>query len=174
MSKSLLGEMQPVSFGARVTRSQVFVELFRDGMALIEETATYLDGSGHQESKKLEGSAALAYTAESTRLTRRLMQLAAWLLLHRAVNEGEMSLGQASKEKTKVEISATDTHDPENLALLPKKLRALIVSSQSLQNKMRRIDTTIDNCIPTDQSPPPNPVRRQLELLKAAFSVENA
>ena len=68
-------------------------------MALVEETAAYLDGPGRQESKKLERSAALAYATESMRLTTRLMQLASWLLLHRAVKEGEMSLAQANKEK---------------------------------------------------------------------------
>ena len=45
------------------------------------------------------------------RLTTRLMQLASWLLLHRAVKEGEMSL-QANKEKTKVKLSAADTTMP--------------------------------------------------------------
>ena len=79
-------------------------------MALVEETAAYLDGPGRQESKKLERTAALAYATESMRLTTRLMQLASWLLLHRAVNEGEMSLAQANKEKAKVKLSAGE-HD---------------------------------------------------------------
>ena len=48
-----------VSFSERLASSQVFATLFRDGMALVEETASYLDGSGRQESKKLERSAAM-------------------------------------------------------------------------------------------------------------------
>ena len=80
-----------------------------------EETATYLDGPGRQESKKLERSAALAYATESMRLTTRLMQLASWLLLHRAVKEGEMSLAQANKEKAKVKLAAGDIDDPNNI-----------------------------------------------------------
>ena len=56
------------------------------------------------------------------RLTTRLMQLASWLLLHRAVKEGEMSLAQASKEKSKVKIAPTDTHDQNNVELLPAAL----------------------------------------------------
>ena len=91
-------------FGERLANSQAFADLFRDGMALVEETATYLDGPGRAESKKLERAAALAYATESMRLTTRLMQLASWLLLHRAVKEGEMSLAQANKEKTKVKL----------------------------------------------------------------------
>src|SRR4026209_1211941 len=114
MSEKPLSETQPVSFSERLASSQVFADLFREGMALVEETATYLDGPGRQQSKKLERSAALAYATESMRLTTRLMQLASWLLLHRAVKEGEMSLAQANKEKTKVKLSAADP-GPEDM-----------------------------------------------------------
>ena len=58
--------------------------------------------------KSSDRSGALAYATESMRLTTRLMQLASWLLLHRAVKEGEMSLAQANKEKAKVKLSAGD------------------------------------------------------------------
>src|SRR5512140_2434942 len=120
MSENLMSEAQPVSFGERLANSQAFADLFRDGMALVEETASYLDGPGRAESKALQRSAALAYATESMRLTTRLMQLASWLLLHRAVKEGEMSLSQANKEKTKVKLSAGDAGDEETLKLLPE------------------------------------------------------
>ena len=168
---SILSEAQPVSFGARLASSQAFADLFRDGMALVEETATYLDGPGRAESKKLERAAALAYATESMRLTTRLMQLASWLLLHRAVKEGEMSLAQANKEKTKVKLATTDSHDPNNIELLPVMLRELIERSQALQVKVRRLDSTIHN-IAADQAPSINPVERQMGLLKAAFGPE--
>src|SRR3954463_10941401 len=115
MAEQIANEAQPVSFGERLATSQVFSDLFRDGMALVEETATYLDGPGRQESKKLERSGALAYATESMRLTTRLMQLASWLLLHRAVKEGEMSLIQANKEKTKVKLSSPELGDEQNI-----------------------------------------------------------
>src|SRR5690242_18995100 len=111
MSDKLANEPEPVSFGERLAGSQVFSALFRDGMALVEETAVYLDGPGRKESKLLDRTAALAYATESMRLTTRLMQLASWLLLHRAVNEGEMSLAQASQEKSKVKLSSIDHGD---------------------------------------------------------------
>jgi regulator of CtrA degradation len=156
-----------VSFGERVANSQVFADLFRDGMALVEETAAYLDGPGRQESKRLDRTGALAYATESMRLTTRLMQLASWLLLHRAVKEGEMSLAQANKEKVKVKLAAAEHNDEQNLKLLPERLRSLIQRSKTLQNAVRRLDATI-------HPPPPrpdrsNPVERQLGLLRAAF-----
>jgi len=172
MSEKLLSEAQPVSFGERLANSQAFADLFRDGMALVEETATYLDGPGRAESKNLARSAALAYATESMRLTTRLMQLASWLLLHRAVKEGEMSLAQANKEKTKVKLSAVDSHDPNNIALLPAVLRTLIARSQALQGEVRRLDATIHNQA-ADRVATVNPVERQLGLLKAAFGAES-
>src|SRR5437867_350232 len=116
--KSLNGA---VSFGERLASSQIFADLFREGMALVEETAAYLDGPGRQDSKKLIRTAALAYATESMRLTTRLMQLASWLLLHRAVKEGEMSLAQANKEKAKVKLSLGDRADADTTSLLPEQ-----------------------------------------------------
>jgi regulator of CtrA degradation len=159
-----------VSFGERLAASQAFADLFRDGMALVEQTAAYLDGPGRQESKKLSRSAALAYATESMRLTTRLMQLASWLLLHRAVKEGEMTLAQANKEKAKVKLAGAEHNDEQNIKLLPERLRLLIERSKALQRAVRRLDTTM-HATPSrpDRA---NPVERQIDLLKAAFEQE--
>jgi regulator of CtrA degradation len=168
MSENSVNEA--VSFGERLAGSQAFADLFRDGMALVEETASYLDGVGRQESKKLERNGALAYATESMRLTTRLMQLASWLLLHRAVKEGEMSLAQANKEKAKVKLSAVEHNDEQNIKLLPERLRTLIQRSKVLQSAVRRLDATI-HATPAREGRG-NPVERQLGLLKAAFEQE--
>src|SRR5438128_9090587 len=157
-----------VSFGERLAASQAFADLFRDGMALVEETASYLDGPGRKDSKGLERNAALAYATESMRLTTRLMQLASWLLLHRAVKEGEMSLAQAHKEKTKVKLSGGESSDEHNIKLLPERLRLLIGRSKALQSAVRRLDATMHASADPAHPKPGNPVERQLGLLKAA------
>ena len=162
-------EAGPVSFGERLANSDVFAALFREGMALVEETASYLDGPGRSESKKLERSAALAYATESMRLTTRLMQLASWLLLHRAVKEGEMSLAQANKEKAKVKLSSVRASDEEAVKLLPEKLQELIDRAAQLELKVRRLDATIHAAPAADTPVNGNPVERQMGLLKAAF-----
>jgi regulator of CtrA degradation len=172
MSDKSASETGPVSFGERVANSQTFAALFRDGMALVEETAAYLDGPGRRESKRLDRTAALAYATESMRLTTRLMQLASWLLLHRAVKEGEMSLAQANKEKTKVKLSAGEPSDETALKLLPAPLQQLITRSKELQLKIRRLDATIHPAATSPRAAEGNPVERQLGLLKAAFEQE--
>lgn len=171
MAELTVNEVSTVSFGERLANSQAFNNLFRDGMALVEETASYLDGPGRLESKKLDRTAALAYATESMRLTTRLMQLASWLLLHRAVKEGEMSLTQANKEKAKVKLTAVD-NDDSNYKVLPERLQNLIDRSRHLHNVIRRLDTTIHTRHDPAQPPQENPVERQLGLLKAAFEQE--
>ncbi|MCI0468377.1 MAG: DUF1465 family protein, partial [Beijerinckiaceae bacterium] len=84
-------ECETISFGERLAASEQFLVLFQQGMDLVSRAAAYLDGDGRAEAKALPRTAAAAYAVESMRLTTRLMQIASWLLLQRAVNEGELS-----------------------------------------------------------------------------------
>src|SRR5947207_14923865 len=101
------------------------------------------------------------------RLTTRLMQLASWLLLHRAVKEGEMSLAQANREKVKVKLTAADPAAQEIVERLPERLQDLIERSMRLQVRVRRLDTTIH--APAAPIISGNPLVPQLDRLKAAF-----
>src|SRR5215211_6616113 len=168
MSESTAQDSGPISFREKLASSQAFSALFRDGMSLVEETAAYLDGPGRKESKALPRAAALSYATESMRLTTRLMQLASWLLLHRAVKEGEMTLTQANREKTKVKLSAADPGPDEMITKLPQQLQDLITRSMNLQSRVRRLDITI-HTPPTERAPIGNPLVPQLNRLKAAF-----
>ena len=168
MSDRAYSESALVQFNERLTNSAAFGTLFREGMDLVEETAAYLDGDGRAEAKTLERTVSLTYATESMRLTTRLMQLASWLLLHRAVKEGEMTLTQANREKTKVKLSAADPGPEEMIARLPQQLRDLIARSMSLQARVRRLDMSIHSPS-TDRAPIGNPLVPQLNRLKAAF-----
>src|SRR5258707_14704844 len=132
-----------VHLSERLTNSAAFGNLFREGMDLVEETAAYLDGDGRAEAKALERSVSLTYATESMRLTTRLMQLASWLLLHRAVKEGEMTLTQANREKTKVKLSAAEPGPADMIAKLPQQLQDLMARSISFPSRECHLDTTI-------------------------------
>ena len=159
-----------VQLSERFTNSAAFGVLFREGMDLVEETAAYLDGAGRTEAKALDRAVSLTYATESMRLTTRLMQLASWLLLHRAVKEGEMTLIQANKEKSKVKLAAGEPGDPDTIKLLPERLRSLIDRSKKLNDQVRRLDANIyAPPLAPDKPRASNPVERQMGLLKAAF-----
>jgi regulator of CtrA degradation len=162
------GDSALVQFSERLTNSAAFSNLFREGMDLVEETAAYLDGAGRAEAKALDRGASLTYATESMRLTTRLMQLASWLLLHRAVKEGEMTLTQANREKTKVKLSAADPGTADTIEKLPEHLQDLIARSMSLQSRVRRLDATIHSPV-AERAAIGNPLVPQLNRLKAAF-----
>src|SRR6478672_6466607 len=112
-------------------RSELFERTFQEGMELVEETASYLDGSGRQESKMLSRNAALAYASESMRLTTRLMQVASWLLVQRAVREGDMPPTAACEDRYR--LAAEDVCRGANTADdLPNGLVALLERSERL------------------------------------------
>jgi regulator of CtrA degradation len=159
----------PIDFADRLANSDKFQALFRDGMALVEETAAYLDGDGRVESKSLPRAASLAYATESMRLTTRLMQMASWLLLQRAVNEGEMSFEQAGSEKNKVRLDTlSSTRGGPGWQDLPEQLRSLIERSVRLQERILHLDRMIYESR-QGETPAENPVAAQLNVLTAAF-----
>ncbi len=163
----------PIDFGQRFAESETFKALFREGMAMVEETAAYLDGDGRVVAKALPRAGSLAYATESMRLTTRLMQLASWLLLQRAVNEGEMSPEQARQEKAKVRLRGFDTgtEGPGWLGL-PTELRGLIERSQRLQVRIRMLDAALyDATAPEARL---NPVAQQIGALSAALGARAA
>jgi regulator of CtrA degradation len=132
---------KPVSFGQRLAASEAFRALFREGMNLVEDSANYLDGPGRTDAKRLARAEALAYASESMRLTTRLMQLASWLLLQRAVNEGEMTQAQAATEKHRVKLSRQDfASGPDNFRRLPARLQELAIQSTRLQERVMHLD----------------------------------
>jgi len=169
MSDYSANEAELVSFGEKLANSALFATMFREGMDLVEETASYLDGVGRDEAKSLDRAGSLAYATESMRLTTRLMQLASWLLLHRAVKEGEMSLAQANREKTKVKLTAPASGSADTLARLPDHLQDLIARSLELLERVQRLDATIHAPAPVRSQALPSPVSGQIDLIKAAF-----
>ncbi|HAT85388.1 DUF1465 family protein [Cohaesibacter gelatinilyticus] len=165
----------PVAFGAKLADSDSFKTLFRDGMALVEEAADYLDGEGRDEAKNLPRVASLAYATESMRLTTRLMQMASWLLLQRAVNEGEMSAEQAGQEKNKVRLHGlSSAKDGPGWEELPARLRDLIERSLHLQKRIRHLDDVIYNKAPETEVPVvvSNPVSDQIGMIASAFAAK--
>jgi regulator of CtrA degradation len=163
--------LNTVSFAGRAASSSQFKALYTEGMALVEETASYLDGTGRSASKVLPRMASVLYAAESMRLTTRLMQMASWLLLQRAVNNGEMSREQVVSEKSKVRLDGfnVDRSAPGWLDL-PEGFRDLVERSLRLQNRIALLDREIYR--PSEAAVVPdneNSVRAQLNLLQTAF-----
>lgn len=150
-------------------RSELFERTFQEGMDLVEETASYLDGGGRQESKLLSRSAALAYASESMRLTTRLMQVASWLLVQRAVREGDMEAEAACEDRYRLaaEEVCRGAADEAAEEELPPGLLALLERSERLYERVRHLDRRM--YVEGVEQAAPSPVLTQMDRLKTAL-----
>ena len=150
--------------------SRSFQPLFNEGMALVDETAVYLDGPGRVEAKQLSKLAATLYAAESMRMTTRLMQVASWLLLQRAANQGDMSRAQVEAEKVKVRLEGLGTaKDSPQYGDLPESFRSLVERALKLERRIAMLDREIYGALSGIMPEGSNPVGEQIDLLRTAF-----
>ena len=154
------------------TGSELFAKTFREGMDMVEKTAAYLDGPGRQDSKKLGRNDALIYASQSMRLTTRLMQVASWLLVQRALKEGEMTGTEARAEKYRLvpekDMDAKHTKSlNQYVTSLPSLLLDLLAHSEKLYERIARLDRSLYGSINAQHG---NTVADQINKLEAAFS----
>ena len=154
------------------TRSELFARTFREGMDMVEETAAYLDGPGREDSKRLQRDDALTYASQSMRLTTRLMQVASWLLVQRALKEGDMTLAEARADKYRLVPEEKPEADLSFAALakdangLPARLLDLSARSHSIYERIMRLDRSLYGTIAAQSG---NTVADQIQRLETAF-----
>lgn len=157
------------------SRSELFTKTFTEGMDLVEETAAYLDGPGRQDSKTLSRKDALTYASHSMKLTTRLMQVASWLLVQRALKEGEMEISEARMQKYRLVTDDKTENDQEGLSfkdlakealILPPVLLDLLARSNALYERIGRLDRSLYGAIADQYG---NTVADQINRLEAAF-----
>ena len=159
-----------VSFGERLAASEVFDRLFQDGMALVERTAAYLDGEGRKEARRLRSPMSVIYATESMRLTTRLLELASWLMIGRAVREGRITPEEGRRKRERVKLRSIGR--PSNIgryAELPAGLRQLIEASFALNARIVQLDRALAGTATEHATAAVNSVAAQIARLQAAF-----
>jgi len=170
-----------ISFGERFAASDQFDAIFREGMALVERTAAYLDGPGRKEAKALPVQTAKLYASESMRLTKRLLQLASWLMIRRDHKEGKISADVMGRKLMSVSLTEPGRiSHVKDFDTLPEGLRTLIVASFALNDRIVRLDLAMQvhsgeqagasDTVDRDGAGPASPVQAQVARLERAFS----
>ncbi len=150
-------------------KSEMFERTFKEGMGLVEETAAYLDGPGRAASKRLSRAAALAYAGESMRLTTRLMQVASWLLVQKAVREGEIPVKDATGEKYRMISREIQPAPPfAGADELPEALKTLIARGTAIYERVKRLDEVMYG-EGGEEAPAGSALSDQMAKLNAAF-----
>ena len=160
----------PVDFLTRFTQSDQFSDVFNQGMGLVEETANYLDGPGRADARLLDRHGSIAYATESMRLTTRLMQLASWLLLQRAISSGELTPEAAMEEKKRINLSEMgEAQDMSGANQLPQALCDLVARSTRVHSRIMQLDKMICDTTAMSDAQAENPIGNQLDRLAQAF-----
>lgn len=123
---------------------EVFERVYAEGMSLVEQTAAYLDGPGRDMSRELPREANLTYASWSMELTTRLMQAASWLVMQKAVRDGDMLREDALKPKYRMrrDEPALDARAQRGLGL-PDHFLDLVERSEGLFERICRLDEAL-------------------------------
>ncbi len=125
----------------RMANIEFFDRTMLEAMSLLAESRRYLTDKAEAESQKMDLEQGLANSMETMRLVARLTQVLAWLLTHRAVHAGEMSIAEATEPERRLggrDLCAKDSTDAAKA--LPEELQSLLSRSHSLYLRIARLD----------------------------------
>ncbi len=149
-------------------QSDIFSRLFTDGMSLVEETAAYLDGPGKEISRTLTRDASLSYATVSMEMTTRLMQAASWLVVQRAVKEGDMTVEDAADARFRIDDTVETAFAARRNSALPEELISLVERSKIMFERLVRLDARLFDDLAEDApSSLPDQVRKLEDAMKA-------
>ena len=148
---------------------KVFERVFSEGMALIEDTASYLDGPGRKVAETLPREAKLTYTSWSMELTTRLMQAASWLVMQKAVKDGDMRRDEAFAPRYRLtrESSPLNSEAQQGNGL-PDRFLDLVTKSEALFERIVRLDAALYSGQPRRHF---NSITHQIEALHKAAAM---
>lgn len=159
---------EPISFAESFVNSDSFDALFREGMTLVEETADYLDREGRASSRALEPPLSVIYATESMRMTTRLLEVASWLVVQRALKDGEMTLQEAEAKRAKVKLRRLPAaSEIKRFEELPAGLRDLIHRSAAMVERLMQLDAAMRR--DSRNAAGSNPVANQMQRIASAF-----
>lgn len=125
----------------------------QNASALLHATHDYIKWQAPLDVKTMSAKQTFKVSCEAMRITVRMTQIIAWLMLHRAVLAGDLTRKEVLSEEYRVlrgqscleSISETD-------ADLPPRLRELLKESRTLYVRVLRLD---DRCRKRSSSLPP-------------------
>ncbi len=129
-----------------------FDSTFEEALVLTREARDYIADQKPAEMAKLAPITRLAASCESMRMTARITQVVAWLLVQRAVHAGEISRADARKPRYRLGgQKVCRASGPRVEESLPDHLLWLLERSDHLYQRVARLDAMLDRT-DTDRS----------------------
>ncbi|NIA70527.1 DUF1465 family protein [Pelagibius litoralis] len=119
-----------------------FDSTFEEALALTREAREYLTNRDPGERKEMSPGDRMAMSCETMRLTSRLTQIMAWLMVQKAVHAGEMTREEARAPEFRLSGKAVceETSPPVEGVTLQPRLNELLDRSHRLYERVARLD----------------------------------
>ncbi|MGZ0190186.1 MAG: DUF1465 family protein [Alphaproteobacteria bacterium] len=110
---------------------------FDEALALLEEVRSYILYEERSDRLDLPPTARVRQSLEATRMTARLTNVMAWLLLQKAAASGEIDQAEPLKEENRLggREACMDTSGE-----LPERMRDLLHKSERMYVRVARLD----------------------------------
>jgi len=118
-----------------------FDRTYDEAMALIREARDFFAERQRQPASPTRAAVELVTSCESMRLTARLTQIMAWLLVQKAIHAGELSRDDAIKPEHRLGgRHICEVEGPWSELGLPQRLQTLLERSLNLYSRIARLD----------------------------------
>lgn len=121
-----------------------FDRTYEEALSLAHEARDYIAQKQPSDRSAMNPFDQLTESCETMRLTARITQIIAWLLVQKAVHAGELSLEEAKEPERRLsgqEVCTTALDYDE--APLPPGLYDLLERSRSLYERIERLDAML-------------------------------
>jgi regulator of CtrA degradation len=122
-----------------------FDSTLEEAVALARDARDYLIYQEAADNAKLSPATRLTVSCEAMRVTTRVTQVIAWLLVQKAVHAGEMERAQAAEPQNRLggqKVCKVDA--PAGAEALPDRLTDLLDRSLGLYARVERLDALLD------------------------------
>lgn len=127
-----------------LAKTAFFGRTFEEALGLVIEARDYVAGRLAFDRETVGIADQLVCDCETLRLTSRLAHIMAWLLIQRAIHEGEIPATEAQSEINRLGgHSVCLVDDATVVARLPKRLQALMARSHGLYVRVVRLDEMV-------------------------------
>jgi regulator of CtrA degradation len=122
----------------------VFTRTYDETLDMIVEARNYISYMSPAQWRRERGMPDLRFSCEALRVTSRLTQVMAWLMMQRAVHNGEITVEDACHEDNRLSgqdvcLNCTANGD----STLPEGLRSLLDRSLRLYERVSRLEQQV-------------------------------
>ncbi len=123
-----------------------FDSAFDEALALTREARDYLAYQEKADLADLSPVGRMAASCESMRMTARMTQVVAWLLVQKAVHAGDLTREEAAQPKYRLAgQEICDDAEPLAAEPMPERLAELLVRSHQMYQRVARLDAMFDS-----------------------------